>query len=447
MKAQNSIKKIIAALLSTAVILTASNVSGIPFGLNAVAEPAEGGGIISGDASGSSNDTYYWAGDTKWSYNQDTKTLTISGTGDMPDWSGAGAIDPTTNPNHYFFRPWGSRGVFNRNEIKHIVIESGVTSIGSYAFCNLQTYDPELTIEIPNTVTKIGRNAFYATYRLKTIVIPDSVKTIDREAFWHSRGLENVTLSNTLEELGEYVFCDCAFSEITIPESVKKISNYTFKDCKNLKTVEIPKNVTALGWGAFSYCSSLEKVTFKGTTTIPTLAIPQSSENSSQNVFVGCPCVADGVKGLIIESCAYLEGYQKQNGWSETTTDYKEHIDKTHHIYYTANGAVITEKCTNNPGCHHTATATLSIPSDTDGLLTENGKQLFFTPAQKSNQLSIHTVIIGWEQTIKSRQIRKSNIRITSKSEQPRQRLPLQMTMAPPRLQKSTLILFPTIKD
>lgn len=376
MKAQNSIKKIIATLLSIAVILAASGASGIPFGLNAVAEPADSSGIISGDATGSSTDTYYWAGDTTWSYDSNTKTLTIGGTGPMPDWSGAGAIDPTTNPNHYFFRPWGSRGVFNRNEIEHIVIESGVTSIGSYAFCNLQTYNPELTIEIPDTVTKIGRNAFYATYRLKTIVIPDSVKTIDREAFWHSKGLENVTLSNTLEELGEYVFCDCAFSEITIPESVKKISNYTFKDCKNLKTVEIPENVTALGWGAFSYCFALEKVTFKGTTTIPTLAISQSSGNPSQNVFVECPCVADGVKGLIIESCAYLEGYQKQNGWSEATTDYKEHIDKTHHIYYTAEGAVITETCTNDPGCGHTATATLSIPDNKTWFFYDDGNEI-----------------------------------------------------------------------
>ena len=70
----------------------------------------------------------------------DDGTLTISGT-DMPDYS-------------WNWNPW----YLNKNNIKKVVIENGVTNIGECAFYEC----PELTsITIPNNVTRIGGSAFY----------------------------------------------------------------------------------------------------------------------------------------------------------------------------------------------------------------------------------------------------------------------------------------------
>ena len=68
-------------------------------------------------------------------------TLTISGT-NMPNY------------DYYDDIPWYSQ----RDKIKKVVIEKGVTNIGSYAFedCSGLT-----SITIPNSVTRIGKYAFY----------------------------------------------------------------------------------------------------------------------------------------------------------------------------------------------------------------------------------------------------------------------------------------------
>ena len=70
----------------------------------------------------------------------DDGTLTISGTGDMPDYK-------------QYNTPWFD----DREKIKKVVIEDGVTSIGENAFF----YCPALTsITIPNSVTSIGECTF-----------------------------------------------------------------------------------------------------------------------------------------------------------------------------------------------------------------------------------------------------------------------------------------------
>jgi len=75
----------------------------------------------------------------------DDGTLTISGTGNMPDFS--------INVNNRTTAPWDSQ----RDKIKTVVIKDGVTSIGKYAFfwCSGLT-----SITIPNSVTSIGEHAF-----------------------------------------------------------------------------------------------------------------------------------------------------------------------------------------------------------------------------------------------------------------------------------------------
>lgn len=90
-------------------------------------------------------------------------TLTISGTGDMPDWSFAGA-------------PWYD----SRDSITAVVIEEGVTSIGGRAFYSCDGLE---SITIPTSVTSIGDWAFYSCDGLESITIPASVTSIGDSAF------------------------------------------------------------------------------------------------------------------------------------------------------------------------------------------------------------------------------------------------------------------------
>ena len=87
------------------------------------------------------------------------ETLIISGTGDMKDYTNM------TNPSF--------------GNIKEVIIEEGVTSIGNAAFYDCR----DLTIvTIPNSVTSIGGLAFMNCSNLTTVTIPESVTSIGSNA-------------------------------------------------------------------------------------------------------------------------------------------------------------------------------------------------------------------------------------------------------------------------
>ena len=114
-----------------------------------------------------------------WSFDETTGTLTISGTGDMYDYYEN--IHFSTDERS---SPW-LREINNISDIKNIVIEEGITSIGAKAFYDLAYVN---SVSLPSTLTKIGAEAFrvFSTDKcasmFRTITIPDSVTEIGKKA-------------------------------------------------------------------------------------------------------------------------------------------------------------------------------------------------------------------------------------------------------------------------
>jgi hypothetical protein len=73
-----------------------------------------------------------------WNYNSSTKTLTISGTGDMYDYYWDYGYGTTNTPWYY-----------NSNTI--LVLQEGITRIGNYAFCDCSGITGSITI--PNSMS------------------------------------------------------------------------------------------------------------------------------------------------------------------------------------------------------------------------------------------------------------------------------------------------------
>ena len=146
------------------------------------AEPEDNGIALYSTASGSCG--------KKVTYTlSDDGVLTILGTGAMTNF--------TYTDNDESNRPWHSE----RESIRKVVIEEGVTSIGNFAFsfCNVQE------VTIPSTVTSIGKRAFMGT-PLSSVVIPEGVKTIGENAFWRCTSLQTVTVPASTTELGNHAF-------------------------------------------------------------------------------------------------------------------------------------------------------------------------------------------------------------------------------------------------
>ncbi len=166
--------------------------------------------------------------DTYYSYDFDTKTLVISGSGDTPDFSNtSGAED--SQPWH----SWRSDGT-----IKHVIVEDGITSIGSYFFYFVSTAD----FSLPDTIKSFGVSSMGYTNSIIHLAIPKSTVTIGKNAFYGCTGLESVTIPSTVSIIGESAFQSC-----------KKLESLSFEDMN--------MNV-ALGKKAFYACTSLLKVTF-----------------------------------------------------------------------------------------------------------------------------------------------------------------------------------------
>ena len=130
-------------------------------------------------------------------------------------------------------------------------------------------------IELPSTVTEIGKYAFngasewgYNFDNLKEISIPDSVTTIGSSAFRKCTGLTKITIPNNVTNIGDYAFwCCTGLTDVKIPNSVTTIEEGAFEYCSGLTDVKIPDSVTNIGYAAFRSCTGLTKITIPNSVT------------------------------------------------------------------------------------------------------------------------------------------------------------------------------------
>ena len=225
----------------------------------------------------------YWNEDNlTWKLTADG-TLTISGTWAMKDYNSEENPSPARK---------------RKDSVKKVVIENGVTSIGSSAFrgCTNLT-----SITIPNSVTSIEVAAFYGCSNLTSITIPDSVTSIGDSAFESCSNLTNITIPKSVTSIGYAAFADCSsLTSITIPDSVTSIGDWAFISCSGLTSITIPDSVTSIGNYAFRYCSSLTSITipdsvtsigelaFDDCSSLTSITIPDSVTSIGKDAFQNC---------------------------------------------------------------------------------------------------------------------------------------------------------------
>ena len=220
----------------------------------------------------------------KYSLDTETGVLTISGTGDM-----------------YSCGPF-----YQNTNIKSVIIESGVTSIGNEVFYGCTSLT---SVTIPDSVTSIGSYVFYKCTRLTSVTIPDSVTSIGDYAFYNCTSLTSVTIGNSVTSIGDWAFSGCYFTsenfvnnsnvelddsskptivdtdaggfcikdnvlvnmrpayaigEVTIPNSVIIFGYSAFDSCESLISVTIPDSVTCIDDRTFSSCTSLTSIEVSG---------------------------------------------------------------------------------------------------------------------------------------------------------------------------------------
>lgn len=173
-------------------------------------------------------------------------TLTISGNGDTVD---------CYEFKEKMIQPWSAYD----DQIRKVVIEKGITSVGCYSFMKCKNLE---SVQLPNSLKVIGSYAFNECESLKEIKIPDSVERIYQCAFADCKKLKSVQLSKNLTELYDGAFEFTGLTKIVIPDGVKSIGYSTFCFCEDLKEVTLPNSLQSIFGSAFLYCTSLTAVTF-----------------------------------------------------------------------------------------------------------------------------------------------------------------------------------------
>lgn len=145
----------------------------------------------------------------------------------------------------------------NSSHLKSIIIPESVTSIKKQAFF---ACDNLTDITLPDSITSIEESVFSDCNNLTSIVIPNNVTSIGGNAFYNCSSLTSVVIPDSVTNIGSYAFSDCeSLQSITIPENLKSIAYYTFENCSSLTSMKIPKNVEEIDFYAFEGCSNLSE--------------------------------------------------------------------------------------------------------------------------------------------------------------------------------------------
>ena len=169
-------------------------------------------------------------------------TLTVSGHGSI-----------TARYSWWF--PWDSF----KEEILKIVIEDGITSVGTNAFP-----------DCPN---------------LKTVEIAGSVTSLEERAFANCHKLEEVHLSEGLKNIGSSALGGTAIRTIELPESLETLGCGAFGWCPNLESIRIPSNVWGLDRAVFTSCDNLTEVWLPRSLRYIDVTLPGYTRYSNQTCF------------------------------------------------------------------------------------------------------------------------------------------------------------------
>lgn len=160
--------------------------------------------------------------DLHWKLVHASGVLTISGAGDMPDYS---ASQPA---------PWGT-------DFYRLTVEEGVTGLGEMAFAGSSVQAATL----PSTLNRIGASAFSGCASLAAILVPEGVQTLPENVFAGCTVLNNVSLPVSLTSVSANAFNGCSgLTRVDAPDALATIQTYAFTNCSGM-TVYCGMNTAA----------------------------------------------------------------------------------------------------------------------------------------------------------------------------------------------------------
>ena len=205
----------------------------------------------------------------------------------------------------------GEEAFYGCSDLSSVRLPAALEYIGDFAFTACEKLGK---IELPDSLTYMGKWAF-SSAGLTSVSLPGSLESVPESAFMNCDRLRSVSLPEGIKTIGENAFSNCkALSSVKLPEGIKTIGDYAFYQCRALGSVSLPESLETIGAGCFQD-DSLKKITIPaGVRSIGDNCFSKYGENEGwgslyyagpEVVFEGDPEVSDKLFGLLDSSPDY----------------------------------------------------------------------------------------------------------------------------------------------
>ena len=234
-------------------------------------------------------------------------------------FSGCSALTSLVLPNSV--ETIGSSAFYGCSGLTSLVLSNSVETIGDFAFSGCSSLT---SLVIPNSVMEIGNAAFQNCSSLNRIsvnannpvydsregcnaiverasntlvvgcketFIPNSVTSIGRGAFYGCSELTSLVVPNSVTNIDDYAMHSCSsLTNFVIPNSVKRIGKFAFNGCSSISQIVIPHSVVRMGTGVFIKCNSLKRISVDASNPVYDSREGCNAivETASNTLLVGC---------------------------------------------------------------------------------------------------------------------------------------------------------------
>lgn len=192
--------------------------------------------------------------DITWTYDEETKTLTFTGKGEMYD-------EYMVNMPYYTY------------PVEKVVIGEGITHLGSYKLYFVSDAETEANnttlkeIVYPSTMKTLGDCCIGNLDGLETAAIPEGVEEIPYQVFMNCNGIKELTLPSTLKSIGRAFTGLDDIEKVVIPEGITEIPSNGIYNKKKLASITLPGTITKIGYRAFAYDTAVKEITIPASVT------------------------------------------------------------------------------------------------------------------------------------------------------------------------------------
>ena len=197
------------------------------------------------------------------------------------------------------------RNAFSYVNITEIDWPASLNEIGDYAFQGHVVSLSQLrSVVVPDSVDQIGEYAFRYN-GMESLGLPDTISRIPDHLCNGCKNLKTINWPNKLTSIGEWSFASSGLETVTIPRTVQEIGEYAFYYCEDLQSITLSEGISEIKKGTFEYCGNLksfivpntvkkiEQNAFSSCSSLTRIDIPESVTNILPNAFLRCGNLRD----------------------------------------------------------------------------------------------------------------------------------------------------------